>query len=68
MLILEYEMALLLLLCLLFPPGSDTHDKPWLQLYQESRTTIFTPAYAILGMGPFNCNIVQHWVHFSIHT
>lgn len=40
----------------------------WIQMYQESRTNLFTPAFATLSMNPYNCQISQHWVHFSIHT
>jgi hypothetical protein len=40
----------------------------WHQVYQESRTTLFEPAQVVLAVGPYNCTIDLHWLHFSIHT
>jgi hypothetical protein len=39
----------------------------WYQIYQEPRTTLFTPGEAILAVQPFSSSVIVHWVHFSVH-
>ena len=45
-----------------------TNGYDWIQLYQEARTTLFTPNQGILAITPFSNAVTVHWVHFSIHT
>jgi hypothetical protein len=45
------------------PNGQD-----WFQIYQQNRTTNFTPAYGIVGPLNYNLDMIAHLVHFSIHT
>lgn len=40
----------------------------WIQMYQEARTTLFTPAQGIIVMSSVTARIIAHWVHFSIHA
>jgi hypothetical protein len=40
----------------------------WIQMRSESRTDMFTPAYGIIEVDPFNATSQVHWIHFSIHT
>ncbi len=41
---------------------------PWYQLFQESRTTTFTPANAGLFANPFVSTFLVHMVHYSVHN
>lgn len=45
------------------PNGMD-----WFQVYQQPRTTNFTPAYGIAAPINYNSQVTAHLVHFSIHT
>lgn len=44
------------------------NGQDWMQMFQQARTTNFTPAFGIACAVPFNLNMQAHLLHFSIHT